>query len=164
MIAYVFPFFDPHPGLHLYGQGSRAGVAIVLRGLIVLSKAPSPPLITYVAAFSLPLLAAFVGIANRRRAGWIGSAAPLVCSIAGLMTLGLDYVGWQPDSSYFGRHDPWGFGFFAAGICFLIAAVGSSARLIRRQSGALPDAEVRESFEPAASASQELLGRYRVSR
>jgi hypothetical protein len=162
MLAYTFPFFDPQPGFHIYGQHSRAGLAIVLRGLVVFSKGPSAPLITYVAAFLLPLLATFVGVAYRRRAGWIGSAAPLVCSSAGLMTLGSAYIWWQPDSSTFGHHDPWGFGFFAAEVCFVIAAVASGARLIRRQSAASADAEVRRPLEQAASASQELLWRYRM--
>jgi hypothetical protein len=53
-------------------------------------------------------------------------------------------------------------GTFAAEVSFLIAAVGCAVRLIRlRRDRAMWDAKAAPRDEPAASAQQELLARYR---
>jgi len=104
--------------------------------------------------FSLPLIAAFVGLIYQRRPGWIGSLAPLVCSVAGLTCLGSAY--------FLERQEHLAYGYFAAEVCFLLAAVASAVRLIRlRRKPAMWNAKAEPRFEPATSASQELLSRYR---
>jgi hypothetical protein len=54
------------------------------------------------------------------------------------------------------------YGYYAAEASFLIAAVASAVRLMRlRRNRAMWDAKDEPRFMPAASASQELLSRYR---
>lgn len=149
MSAYAFPFIVP-------GQGSfpidlNSGFSAFFVGFLVLTAAPLDP---FFAAFSLPLIAAFVGLVYQRRPGWIGSLAPLICSVVALTCLGSAYF-WD-------RQDALAYGYFAAEAGFLVAAAASAVRLIRlRGNRAMWDAKVEARFEPAASASQQLLSRYR---
>jgi hypothetical protein len=77
-----------------------------------------------------------------------------VCSVVSLTCLGSAYLWDKPE--------PLAYGYFAAEASFLLAAVASAVRLIRlRGSRAMWDAKVEAPFGPAASASQELLSRYR---
>jgi hypothetical protein len=56
----------------------------------------------------------------------------------------------------------WAYGYYTAEGCFLIAAVAAAARLmLLRRTHGVPDAAVPHQVESAASASQELLSRYR---
>lgn len=149
MIAHAFPFIVPHPGF--YPIDLNTGFSAFFIGFLVLTVAPLDP---FFEAFSLPLIAAFVGLMYQRRPGWIGSLAPLVCSVVGLTCLGSAYF-WE-------KQEPLAYGYFAAEASFLLAAVASAVRLIRlRRNRAMWDAKVETPFEPAASASRELLSRYR---
>jgi hypothetical protein len=103
--------------------------------------------------FSLPVIAAFVGLVYRRP-GWTGSLAPLICAALGLTCLGSAYI-WE-------QSGPFAYGFFAAEASFAVATVASAVRLIRlRRDRAMWDAKPPPRSEPAASAQQELLARYR---
>ena len=149
MIAHAYPFIVPGRGL--YPIDLNTGFSAFFIGFVVLTKAPLDP---FFEAFSLPLIAAFVGLMYQRRPGWIGSLAPLVCSVVGLTCLGSAYL-WEQSGAL-------AYGYFAAEASFLLAAVASAVRLIRlRRSPAMWDAKVEAPFEPAASASQELLSRFR---
>jgi hypothetical protein len=149
VIAHAFPFIVPGHGL--YPIDLDTGFSAFLVGFFVLTVAPLDP---FFEAFSLPLIAAFVGLMYQRRPGWIGSLAPLVCSVVGLTCLGSAYF-WE-------KQEPLAYGYFAAEASFLLAAVASALRLIRlRRSRAIWDAKVKAPFQPSASASQELLSRYR---
>jgi hypothetical protein len=151
MIAYAFPFIVPGQGL--YPVDLESGFSAFFVGFFVLTMAPLDP---FFEAFSLPLIAAFVGLLYQRRPGWIGSVAPLVCSVAGLTCLGSAYF-WE-------RQEHLAYGYFAAEACLLLAAVASAVRLIRlRRNPAGWDTKAEPRFEPATSASQELLSRYRQS-
>ncbi len=68
------------------------------------------PLDPFFEAFSLPLIAAFVGLMYLRRPGWIGSLAPLVCSVVGLICLGSAYF-WE-------KQEPLAYGYYAAEASF----------------------------------------------
>src|SRR5713226_1481302 len=94
MIAHLFPFFVPSPGL--YPIDLNSGLSAFFIGLRVLTVAPLDP---FFEAFSLPLIAAFVGLMYLRRPGWIGSLAPLVCSVVGLTCLGSAYF-WKSRSPW----------------------------------------------------------------
>jgi hypothetical protein len=149
MIAHAFPFIVQSPGL--YPIDLNSGFSAFLIGLLVLTVAPLDP---FFEAFSLPLIAAFVGLVYQRRPGWIGSLVPLICSVVGLTCLGSAYF-WDKSESL-------AYGYFAAEASFLIAAVASAVRLIRlRRNPAMWNAKAMPQFEAAASASQELLARYR---
>jgi hypothetical protein len=149
MIAHLFPFIVAGRGL--YPIDLDSGLSAFLIGFVVLTKAPLDP---FFEAFSLPLIAAFVGLMYQRQPGWNGSLAPLVCSVVGLTCLGSAYF-WE-------KQEPLAYGYFAAEASFLLAAVASAVRLIRlRRNRAMWDAKVEAPFESAASASQELLSRYR---
>jgi len=148
MIAHACPFIVPGRGL--YPIDLNSGLSAFFIGFRVLTVAPLDP---FFEAFSLPLIAAFVGLMYQRRPGWIGSLAPLVCSVVGLICLGSAYF-WV-------KQEPLAYGYFAAEASFLVAAVASAVRLIRlHRNRAMLDAKVEAPFEPAASASQELLSRY----
>jgi hypothetical protein len=147
VIAYAFPFILPGQGL--YPIDLNTGLSAFFIG--VLTVAPVNP---FFVAFSLPLIAASAGLMFQRRPGWIGSLAPLVCSIVALTSLGSAYF-WE-------KPEPLAYGYFAAAAGLLLAAVASAVRLIRlRRSRALWGATVEARYEPSASASQELLSRYR---
>jgi len=149
MLAYAFPFFKPIPGDHIFQVGT--GLTAFLVGFIALILAPLNP---FFEQFSLPLIAAFVGLMYLRRPGWTGSVAPLACGVFGSAALGSAYF-WAPGM-------PFAYGYFLAVGCFLIASVSAAVRLILlRRGGAAPDVAGAEPDEPAASASQELLARYR---
>jgi hypothetical protein len=66
-------------------------------------------------------------------------------------------------SAYFWEGpEPLAYGYFAAEASFLLAAVASAVGLIRlRRNRAMWDAKVEAPLQPAASASQQLLSRYR---
>jgi hypothetical protein len=147
MISYAFPFGVISGSQRLTDTGFSAFFV----GFIALTVAPLDP---FFWAFSLPVIAAFVGLIYRRRPGWIGSLAPLICAVVGLTCLGSAYV-WE-------KSEPLAYGYFAAETSFLVAAVASAVRLIRlRRNRAIWDAKAEPRFEPAASAQQELLARYR---
>ena len=149
MLAYAFPFFKPIPGDHIFHVGT--GLTAFLVGFIGLALAPLNP---FFEQFSLPLIAAFVGLMYLRRPGWTGSVVPLACAVFGSAALGSAYF-WAPDM-------PFAYGYYLAVGCFLIAAAAAAVRLILlRRGGAAPDVVVPEPDEPAASASQQLLARYR---
>ena len=149
MIAHTLPFIVPGRGP--YPVDLNTGLSAFLIGFLVLTTAP---LGLFFAAFSLPLIAAFVGLIYQRRPGWIGSLAPLICAVMGLTCLGSAYLWEEPGSL--------AYGYFVAEACFLIAVVASAVRLIRlRRSREMWDAKAEARFEPATSASQELLARYR---
>ena len=84
MIAHAFPFFVS--SLVLYPIDLKTGFSAVYVGFSLLSRAVWDP---FFEAFSLPLIAAFVGLVYQRRPGWMGSLAPLVCSVVGLTSLGI---------------------------------------------------------------------------
>ncbi len=149
MIAHVLPFIVP--GQDPYPVDLNTGLSAFVIGFLVLTAAP---LGLFFAAFSLPLMAAFVGLIYQRRPRWIGSLAPLICAAVGLTSLGSAYL-WEKPGSL-------AYGYFVAEACFLIAVVASAVRLIRlRRSREMWGAKPEARFEPAASASQELLARYR---
>jgi len=146
MISYAFPF-GVLSGVHRY---SDSGIVAIYLSLAYLNVAVLNPFFE----FSLPIIAAFVGLIYQRGRGWIGSLAPLVCAVVGLACLGSAYL---VETSV-----PWAYGYVAAEVSFLIAAVASAIRLIRlRRNRAMWDAKPEARFEPATSASQELLARYR---
>jgi len=105
MVAHLFPFFVPSPGL--YPIDLNSGLSAFFIGLRVLTVAPLDP---FFEAFSLPLIAAFVGLMYLRRPGWIGSLAPLVCSVVGLTCLGSAYF-WE-------KQEPLAYGYYAAEASF----------------------------------------------
>jgi hypothetical protein len=149
MIAYALPFVVSGGGL--YPVDLNSGLSAFAIGFFRLTTANLDP---FFVTLSLPLIAAFVGLMYQRRPGWIGSLAPLVCSVAGLTCLGSAY--------FMEKQETLAYGYFVAEASFLLAAVASAIRLIRlRRSRAMWDAKVEARFEPAASASQELLSRYR---
>lgn len=149
MIAYLLPFFNPSLGFHRIN--GESGVSAFFIGFFVVTVAPLDP---FFVAFSLPLIAALVGLIYQRRPGWIGSLAPLICALVGLSCLGSAYF-WD-------KREHLAYGYYAAVASFVIAAVASAVRLIRlRRKRAMWDAKAEPRFEPAASASQELLSRYR---
>jgi peptidoglycan/LPS O-acetylase OafA/YrhL len=149
IVAYAFPFIGSGQGQ--YPVDLDSGLSAFYIGFVVLTAAPLDP---FFEAFSLPLIAAFVGLLYQRRRGWIGSLAPLVCAVVGLTLLGSAYF-WD-------KQEQLAYGYFAAEVSFLIAAVASAVRLIRlRRNRAMWDDKDEPRFMPAASASQELLSRYR---
>jgi hypothetical protein len=80
--------------------------------------------------------------------------AALVCADVGFTCLGSAYL-WE-------KSEPLAYGYLAAEAGFLIAALASAGRLILlRRNRAMWDARAEARLEPAASASQELLSRYR---
>jgi hypothetical protein len=148
IVAYAFPFIVSGHGQ--YPVDIDSGLSAFFIGFVVLTTAPLDP---FFEAFSLPLIAAFVGLMYQRRRGWIGSLAPLVCSVVGLTLLGSAYF-WD-------KQDHLAYGYFVAEASLLITAVASAGRLIRlRRNRAMWDAKDEPRFMPAASASQELLSRY----
>jgi hypothetical protein len=148
MIAYALPFIVSGGGL--YPIDLDTGFSAFFIGFAVLTTAPLDP---FFEAFSLPLIAVFVGLVYQRRPGWIGSLVPLVCSVVALTCLGSAFF-WE-------KQEPLTYGYFVAEASLLLAAVASAARLIRlRRHRAMWDAKAEAPFEPAASASQELLSRY----
>jgi hypothetical protein len=149
MIAHAFPFIVSGQGI--YPIVLDSGFSAFFLGFFVLTVAPLDP---FFEAFSLPLIAAFVGLMYQRRPGWVGSLAPLICAVVGLTCLGSAYF-WE-------KQEALAYGYFAAEASFLIAAVASAGRLIRlRRNRAMWDAKAAPGDEPAASAQQELLARYR---
>jgi hypothetical protein len=149
IVAYALPFIVSGHGQ--YPVDLDSGLSAFAIGLVVLTTAPLDP---FFEAFSLPLIAALVGLVYQRRRGWIGSLAPLVCSVVGLTLLGSAYF-WD-------KQEHLAYGYFAAEASLLIAAVASAVRLIRlRRNRAMWNAKDEPRFMPAASASQELLSRYR---
>lgn len=149
IIAHLFPFIVSGGGL--YPLDLDSGLSAFLIGFVMLTNAPLDP---FFETFSLPLIAAFVGLMYQRRPGWMGSLAPLVCSVVGLTCLGSAYF-WV-------KQETLAYGYFVAEATFLLAAVASAVRLTRlRRSRAMWDAKEEAPYEPAASASQELLSRYR---
>lgn len=149
IFAHAFPFIASGQGQ--YPVDLDSGLSAFSIGFVVLTTAPLDP---FFEAFSVPLIAAFVGLLYQRRRGWIGSLAPLVCSVVGLTLLGSAYF-WD-------KQEHLAYGYFAAEASFLIAAVASAVRLIRlHRNRAMWDAKDEPRFMPAASASQELLSRYR---
>jgi hypothetical protein len=149
MIFYFFPF-GVLAGVHRF---SDSGLLAFFGGFVLFVRAPLDP---FFETFSLPLIAAFAGLFYQRRPGWIGSLAPLICAVVGLTCLGSAYF-WE-------KSQPLAYGYFAAEVGFVIAAVASAVRLILlRRNRAMWDARTEARFEPAASASQELLSRYRKS-
>jgi hypothetical protein len=144
MLAYAFPFFKATLGIHVF-----TGLGAVFIGFVVLPLAP-----LWFAAFLLPFIAAFAGLMYQRRPGWIGAVAPLVCALVGFSALGSAYFG-DPNES-------WAYGYYAAEGSLLVAVIASAVRLIRmRRSPAMWNAKAEPRDEPAASASQQLLARYR---
>ena len=148
MTAHAFPFISNSA---IYPVRGEPGVMAFLGGFVALATAPSGP---YFEAFSLPLVAAFVGLITQRRPGRLGSLVPLMCAIVGLTCLGSAYF-WD-------RSDHLAYGYYVVEACFLIATIASAPRLIRwSRNRAMWGAKAVARFEPAASASQELLSRYR---
>lgn len=148
--AHALPFFYPSPGGLLF-SGVQSGFSTFFIGFFVLTAAPLDP---YFEAFSFPLIAAVVGLMLLRRRGRLGSVGPLVCALVGSVALGSAYL-LDPQGH-------WAYGYFAAEGCFLVATATAAVRLILpRRSQAVSDTTLRRPFEPAASASQELLSRYR---
>jgi len=147
MISYAFPF-----GVLVgYPSYSDSGFLAFFGGFFVLTVAPLDP---FFWVFSLPLIAAVVGLIYQRRPGWMGSLGALICGLVGLFCLGSAYV-LEPSK-------PFAYGYFAVEASFLIAAVASAVRLIRlRRNQAMWDAKPEPRDEPAASAQQQLLSRYR---
>jgi hypothetical protein len=151
MLAYAFPFFKPLPIPidHIFRVDT--GLTAFHIGFIALTMAPLNPLFEQ---FSLPLIAAFVGLMYLRRPGWTGSVVPLACAVFGFAALGSAYV-WPSEL-------PFAYGYYLALGCFLTAAAAAAVRLVLlRRGGAAPEVAVTEPDEPAASASQQLLARYR---
>jgi hypothetical protein len=151
MLAHLLPFIVPGQGP--YPVDLNTGLSAFGIGLITLTSEPS---VRFFLAFSLPLAAALIGLTYQRRPGWVGSLIPLICAIAGLTCLGSAYFWDKPE--------PLAYGYFVAEATFLLAAVASAVRLIRlRRNHGMWDVKAETPFEPAASASQELLLRYRMN-
>jgi hypothetical protein len=149
MVAHALPFFSPTPGVHLINVES--GFSAFFVSFYAFTVAPLDP---YVEAFSLPLIAAFVGLMFLRRRGRLGSVGPLVCAFVGSTALGSAY--------FLDPQAPWAYGYFTAEGCFLVATVAAGVRLmLLRGNLSVSDATVPRRDESAASASQELLSRYR---
>ena len=146
MISYTLPFGV----ITGSGQLTDTGLSAALVGLVALTVAPLDP---FFWVFSLPVIAAFVGLIYRRP-GWVGSLVPIICALAGLAFLGYAFI-WEPSVHY-------AYGLFAAEGSFAVATVASAVRLIGlRRDSAKWDAQPPIRDEPAASAQQELLARYR---
>ncbi len=102
MIAHAFPFIVRGQGL--YPVDLESGFSSFFIGFFVLTVAPLDP---FFEAFSLPLIAAFVGLIYQRRPGWIGSACLLGCGpdLSGICVL------WErPEHlayGYFAARRPW---------------------------------------------------------
>lgn len=149
IVAHALPFLSPTPGIHPINVES--GFSAFFVSFYALTVAPLDP---YVEAFSFPMIAAIVGLIFLRRRGRLGSIGPLVCALVGLTALGSAY--------FLDPQAPWAYGYYTAEGCFLIAAVAAAARLmLLRRTHGVPDAAVPHQVESAASASQELLSRYR---
>lgn len=148
ILAHALPFLSPTPGLHPINVES--GFSAFFVSFFVLTVAPQDP---YVEAFSLPLIAALVGLMFLRRRGRLGLVGPIVCALVGSTALGSAY--------FFDPQAPWAYGYYTAEGCFLVATVGAGLRLIFLRSQPVSDATVPNHDESAASASQELLSRYR---
>ena len=148
ILAHALPFLYPTPGSFI--SGAQTGFSTFFIGIFVLTVAPLDP---YFEAFSFPLIAAFVGLMLLGRRGRLGSVGPLVCALIGSVALGTAYL-LDPQGS-------WAFGYFTAEGCFLVATVSAAARFILlRRTRPTSRAPVMDP-QPAASASQELLSRYR---
>jgi len=149
IVAHALPFLSPTPWFHPINVES--GFSAFFVSFYVLTVAPLDP---YVEAYSLPLIAAFVGLMFLRRRGRLGSVGPLVCALVGSTALGSAY--------FFDPQAPWAYGYYTAEGCFLVATLAAGVRLILlRRSQPVSDAAVPKHNESAASPSQELLSRYR---
>ena len=148
MIAYAFPFITPSGAL--LPNNVESGFSLFFGGFFVAMVAPLDP---FFEAFSLPLIAAVVGLLYRRP-GWIGSVVPLACAIVGLLCLGSAYLLERPY--------PLAHGYYAAEGSFLVAAIACAVRLFRlSRNRALWDARATPRDQAAASAAQQLMARYR---
>jgi hypothetical protein len=149
IVAHASPFLSPTPGVHPINVES--GFSAYFASFYVLTVAPLDP---YAEAFSLPLIAALVGLMLLRRRGRLGSVGPLVSAFVGSTALGSAY--------FFNPQAHWAYGYYTAEGCFLVATVAAGVRLIQlRRGGPVSDARALKRDESAASASQELLSRYR---
>jgi hypothetical protein len=149
--AHALPFLYPGP-VSMFPT-VLTGFSTFFVGIFVLSVAPLDP---HFEAFSLPLIAACVGLILLGRRGRLGSVGPLVSALVGSIALGSAYL-LDPQAH-------WAYGYFVAEGCFLVATVAAAVRVILlRRSSPVSNAVVMDS-QPAASASQELLSRYGQQR
>lgn len=149
MVAYLFPFLEPSPP---YSFHPTLGLNLFFFGFFFAFLVPTG--ILYLAAFSLPLIAAFFGLVYQIRDTYrasVVSTASAVLGFAGLVT------GYIIDSA-----DRLAFGYFAAAAALLVAMAATSFRLIGGSRLRKFERQTRwGEIEPAASANQEALNRSR---
>jgi len=158
IFAFLAPFFDADPGV---ARSAVFGVEAFLAPLalvMVPRMAPPSEALTYFVAFSLPGMAAILALLLPRRLTWPASIARLACALVCFVSLG---------TFYFSNPRPYLlFGYYAAEVAFLVAAVAGTYRFIAalRLRGGYDETQEPEDPGPAWSASQELMRRYRDSR
>src|SRR5207245_10551711 len=97
---------------------SDSGFLDFFGGFFALTVAPLDP---FFWVFSLPLIAAVVGLIYQRRPGWMGSLGALICGLVGPFCLGSAYV---LDNS-----KPFAYGYCAVEACFLMASLAYAVSL-----------------------------------
>jgi hypothetical protein len=150
--AYLLPFLD-YVFMHSFWF-RVLGIQMILSTFEPLPQAPWwPTTVKFIAAFDVPLLVAIAGLFYRRHATFRRMLARLVFALVGFVGLALGYL-WSSGA-------PFAFGYYAAAAGLLLAAVAASFRLIRaflRREA--PGSEPPED-QPAWSAHQLFLRRYR---
>jgi hypothetical protein len=152
--AFLAPFFDADPGV---ARSAVFGVEAFLAPL-ALVLVPRSDLLTYFVAFSIPGMAAILGLLLPRRLTWPASIARLTCALVCFASLG---------TFYFSSPRPYLlFGYYAAEAAFLVAAVAGAYRFVAavRLRGGYDETAEPGDPGPAWSASQELMRRHRDSR
>jgi len=150
MVAYLFPFLEPS------SPGSRPHVGVALFFTAFLAVFYVPTGVLYLAAFSLPLVAAFIGLMFQRQATRRASVVSLISAGSALGGLVLGYFLYHTAGL--------AFGYFMAMGAILVAGAAVAIRLIGgRRLGEFGRRTRWEEIEPARSAAQEALLRSRNS-
>ena len=148
--AYLLPFFSP---VVAPLDNSVIGLQLFFAALYALPWEPWPWGLLAVAVFGAPLTAAIAALFLHRRPGRPASIATLMLGLVGFVGLTTAYVGIP------GAH--WAFGYWLAVGASIVSSVAAGCRLITALWFGT-GAEIEPATdEPAPSASQELLRRYR---
>ena len=141
--AYLLPFFD-------YRWVQISGLELFFLSFEGLARSPSVPMSLYFfTATELPSLAVLAGLLYRRVSARAGAPVGLILALAGLAGLAIGFL-WNP-------RPPFAFGYYAAEVGFLVAAVGAGWQLLLHDSSRTHAPR----DEPAESASQWLVRRSR---